>query len=80
MDITLIKGLGKRLYLKVVIENNNKSFNRPCGIYRESLDKYAPLQKKYIRGCHSPFTNQMRNKEIMRILRSKNKFLRNKSG
>ena len=64
---------------KVVIENNDKSFNRFLSICRETLNTYTPLKKRYIRGSHSPFMNKMLNKQIMKRARLRNKFLRNKS-
>ena len=33
---------------KVVIENNDKSFNRFLSICRETLNTYTPLKKRYI--------------------------------
>ena len=55
---------------------NFESFKR---IVYETLDKYAPIKKRYIRANQAPFINKRINKEIMKRSRLRNKFLNTKS-
>ena len=64
---------------KVVLENNDKGFNKFLGVCNENLNKYAPLKEKYIGGHNSPFLNRILSKEIMKRSRLRNKSLRSKS-
>ena len=56
--------------------------NVPFKILKESvnitLDKHAPLKKRYVRANQSPFMNKKLSKEIMKRLRLRNKFLNTK--
>ena len=57
--------------------------NVPFKILKESvnitLDKYAPLKKRYVRANQPPFMNKKLSKEIMKRSRLRNKFLKIKS-
>ena len=54
---------------------NFESFKR---IVDRTLDKYAPIKKRYVRANQAPFMNKRINKEIMKRSRLRNKrFLRN---
>ena len=57
--------------------------NVPFKILKESvnitLDKYAPLKKRYVRANQSPFMNKKMSKEIMKRSCLRNKFLNTKS-
>ena len=44
-----------------------------------TLDKHAPLKKRYVRANQSPFMNKKWSKEIMKRSRLRNKFLNIKS-
>ena len=44
-----------------------------------TLDKHAPLKKRYVRANQSPFMNKKLSKEIMKRSRLRNKFLNTKS-
>ena len=57
--------------------------NAPFKILKESvnitLDKHAPLKKRYFRANQSPFMNKKLSKEIMKRSCLRNKFLNTKS-
>ena len=55
---------------------NFESFKR---IVDKTLDKYAPIKKRYVRTNQAPFMNKRINKEIMKRSRLRNKFLNTKS-
>ena len=44
-----------------------------------TLDKHAPLKKRYVRANQSPFLNKKLSKEIMKRSHLKNKFLNTRS-
>ena len=44
-----------------------------------TLDKHAPLKRRYVRANQSPFINKKLSKEIMKMSRLRNKFLNTKS-
>ena len=44
-----------------------------------TLDKHAPLEKRYVRAIQSPFMKKKLSKEIMKKSRLRNKFLNTKS-
>ena len=64
---------------KVVLENSDKGLNNFLHVCKETLNMYAPIKKKYIRGNNSPFLNRILYKEMMKRSRLRNKFLKNKS-
>ena len=45
----------------------------------DTLDKYAPLKKKYLRANHSNFVTEELSKAIMNRSRLRNQFLKNRS-
>ena len=55
---------------------NFESFKR---IVDKTLDKYAPIKKRYVRANQAPFMNKRINKEIMKRSRLRKKFLNTKS-
>ena len=55
---------------------NFESFKR---IVDKTLDKYAPIKKRYVRANQAPFMNKRINKGIMKRSRLRNKFLNTKS-
>lgn len=64
---------------KVVSENSSKGFKKFLGVFKKTLNMYAPLSKKCIRGKNYPFMNRMLSKQITKRTRLKNKFLNSKS-
>ena len=55
---------------------NFESFKR---IVNKTLDKYAPIKKRYVRENQASFMNKKINKEIMKRSRLRNEFLNTKS-
>ena len=47
---------------KVVSENSSKGFKKFLGVFKKTLNMYAPLSKKCIRGKNYPFMNRMLSK------------------
>ena len=45
----------------------------------DTLDKYAPLKKKYLRANHSNFVTKELSKYVMNRSRLRNQFLKNRS-
>ena len=43
-------------------------------IFMKSLNKYAPMKEKYIRGNNAPFMNKTLSKAFMQRARLKNKY------
>ena len=64
---------------KVEIKNNDDSFNNFSEICRGVLDSFAPIEKKYIRGNHSPIMNKIVGKIITKRTKLRNKFLKSRS-
>ena len=44
----------------------------------EAIQRHAPLKKWYVQAAQAPFMNKKINKEIMKMLRLRNKFLNRK--
>ena len=44
----------------------------------EAIQRHAPLKKRYVQAAQAPFMNKKINKEIMKMLRLRNKFLNRK--
>ena len=44
----------------------------------EAIQRHAPLKKLYVQAAQAPFMNKKINKEIMKMLRLRNKFLNRK--
>ena len=53
---------------KAVLENSDKDFNKFLDVYKEGLNMYAPLKKKYIRGNNSVFMNRILSKGRMKSI------------
>ena len=61
-------------------ENNEfPNFDSFKQIVDNTLEKYAPLKKRYVRANQAPFINKKINKEIMKRSRLRNKFLNTKN-
>ena len=61
-------------------ENNEfQNFESFKLIVGKTLDKYAPIKKRYVRANQAPFMNKRINQEIMKRSRLRNKFLNTKS-
>ena len=67
------------LLLSKLCDQQNVPFKMLKQSVNISLDKYAPLKKRYVRANQSPFINRKLNKEIMKMSRLRNKFLNTKS-
>ena len=61
------------------INTNDNSFNRFFKIYGEELHRYTLQKRKYIRGNQSPFMNKTLSKEIMKITKLRNNFLKSRT-
>ena len=48
--------------------------------YMQTLEKHAPMKKKYVRGNNAPFMNKTLSKEFMHRAHLKNKFNKNPTG
>ena len=44
----------------------------------EAIQRHAPLKKRYVQAAQAPFMNKKINKEIMKMLRLRNKLLNRK--
>ena len=67
------------LLLSKLCDQQNVPFKMLKQSVNISLDKHAPLKKRYVRANQSPFINRKLNKEIMKMSRLRNKFLNTKS-
>ena len=69
----------KSVISKKIEENMSMDFEAfKCTIV-DTLDKYAPLKKKYLRANHSNFVTEELSKAIMNRSRLRNQFLKNRS-
>ena len=59
--------------------NDDDRFSNFLRIYRNTLDRFAPCNKKYIRGNNAPFMNKTLSKEIMKGSNLRNKYLKSRS-
>ena len=64
---------------QVRINNDDDGFNNFLRICRNTLDRFAPRKKKYIRGNNAPFMNKTLSKEIMKRSNLRNKYLKSRS-
>ena len=64
---------------QVRINNDDEGFNNFLRICRNTLDRFAPRKKKYIRGNNAPFMNKTLSKEIMKRSNLRNKYLKSRS-
>ena len=62
-----------------VYVNNDNGLERFCKTAIDTLNKIAPIKKKYARGNQMPFTTKELSKEIMLRSRLRNKFLIDKT-
>ena len=69
----------KELLLPKLCDQQNVSFKILKESVNITLDKHAPLKKRYVRANQSPFLNKKLSKEIMKRPRLRNKFLNTRS-
>ena len=62
-----------------VYVNNNDGLERFCKITMDTLNKVAPIKRKYARGNQMPFMTKELSKEIMARSRLRNKYLTDKT-
>ena len=60
-------------------DNNDLEFDRFKTAFDETIQRHAPIKKRYVRANQAPFINKKINKEIMKRSRLRNKFLSTKS-
>ena len=72
--ISLEKRLSREVYV-----NNNDGLESFCKITMDTLNKVAPVKRKYARGNQMPFMTKELSKEIMARSRLKNKYLTDKT-
>ena len=59
-------------------KSNDTSLCSFMHVYKEALDKVAPLKQKYIRVNNDPFTNKDITKAIMKPTRFRNNYLKHR--
>ena len=64
---------------QVRINNYDDGFNNFLRISRNTLDRFAPRKKKYIRGNNAPFMSKTLSKEIMRKSHLRKKYVKSRS-
>ena len=72
--ISVEKKLSREVYV-----NKNKGLERFCKITMDTLNKVAPIKRKYARGSQMPFMTKELSKEIMARSRLRNKYLTDKT-
>ena len=60
-------------------DNNDLEFDRFKTAFDETIQRHAPIKKRYVRANQAPFINKKINKEIMKRSRLRNKFLNTKN-
>ena len=58
---------------------DEKCFSNFLDICKEILNHHAPCKKNYARGNHLPFIDNTLSKEVMKLTRLKNKFLKDRN-
>ena len=58
------------------LEFDNNSFDEFFNMCRSKLDQHAPQKQTYARGNHMPFMNKALSKKIMKRIKLRNKFLK----
>ena len=61
---------------QVRVKNDDDGLNNFLRICRNTLDRFDPRKKKYIRGNNALFMNKTLNKEIMKTSNFRNKYLK----
>ena len=69
----------KNSIIQMTFENNDLEFDRFKTALDETIQRHAPIKKRYVRVNQAPFINKKINKEIMKRSRLRNKFLNTKS-
>ena len=64
---------------QVTSENNDLEFDVFKAVLNEAVQKYPPIKRRHIRENQAPVINKTINKEIMKRLQLRNKFLNTKS-
>ena len=61
------------------IYESSDPYKKLTNIFKELLDKHAPIKTKTVRGNHAPFMNKKLSKAIMNKARERNRYLKHKS-
>ena len=69
----------KSSIIQMTSERNNLEFDRFKTALDQAIQRHAPIKKRYVRVNQAAFINKKTNKEIMKRLRLRNKFLNTKS-
>ena len=64
---------------QVTSENYNLEFGIFKAVLNQAIQKHAPIKQQHVRANQAPFINKNINKEIMKRLQLRNKFLNTKS-
>ena len=59
--------------------NNDNGLEKFCKVATNTLNKFAPIKKKYARGNQMPFITKELSKEIMTRSRLRNKYVKEKT-
>ena len=66
--------------LNVNIDENEEGFSNFLDICKKILNYHAPCKQKHTRGNHLPFIKKTLSKEIIKTIRLRNGFLKNRHG
>ena len=69
----------KNSIIQMTSDNNDLEFDRFKTAFDETIQRHAPIKRRYVRANQAPFINKKINKEIMKRSRLRNKFLSTKS-
>ena len=56
--------------------NNDRGFEKFCGMSVKHLNKHTPIKMKYKRGNHMPFTTKDLSKAIIKRWKLRNNYLK----
>ena len=62
--------------IKGFFYQHKEAFAVFSSVFRDLVDRHAPLKRKMVRGSNAPFMTKQLNKEIMDISRIKNRCLK----
>ena len=69
----------KNSITQMTSDNSDFEFDQFKTAFDEAIQRHAPIKKRYVLANQAPFINKKINKEIMKRLRLRNKFLNTKS-
>ena len=69
----------KNSIAQMTSDNSDFEFDQLKTAFDEAIQRHAPIKKRYVLANQAPFINKKINKEIMKRLRLRNKFLNTKS-